>query len=415
MPSKRKIAPGSNSSQSDRSAKKPATSNGNSNGKKNGGSDSPVYDHSRVEERYGIVQREFYPPEMSSERCEMYIADEIPRPIEVLEATIEETAKARSQVKIGDAVVHWFKRDLRLSDNRSLHLASELAQKHKIPLICMFIISPQDYQAHLTSAARVDFELRSLEVMKNDLAELDIPLYVETVEKRKDVPTRIVDLCKGWGAKHTFCNIEYEVDELRREALLTKKCLKNDISFTAVHDDVVVPPGRLQTGQGKQYAVYTPWYRQWVAHIHANPELLDAYEKPRNNPKSAQEKFKKYFDTKIPDAPENKSLTAEEKKRLVHLWPAGEHEAYERLDKFLKQKVGRYKDTRNLPAANSTAVVSVHHSAGTLAARTSVRAARDANSTKKLDGGNIGITNWISEVAWRDFYKHVLSHWPFVW
>lgn len=411
MPPKRKSAPGDNNAQSDRSAKKPATSNGD----KNGRSGSPAYDHSRVEERYGIVQREFYPPEMSSERCEMYIADEIPRPLEVLESTIEETAEARSQINVGDAVVHWFKRDLRLLDNRGLHLASELAQKHKIPLICMFIVSPQDYQAHLTSAARVDFELRTLEVMKKDLAELDIPLYVETVKVRKDVPSHIIDLCQGWGAKHIFCNIEYEVDELRRETLLTKKCMKNDISFTALHDDVVVPPGRLQTGQGKQYAVYTPWYRQWVAYIHSNPELLDAYEKPGNNPKSARQKFKKIFDANIPDAPENKPLTAEEKKRFAHLWPAGEHEAYERLDKFLKQKVGKYKDTRNLPAANSTAVVSVHHSAGTLAARTSVRSARDANSTKKLDGGNIGISNWISEVAWRDFYKHVLAHWPYVW
>ena len=416
MPPKRKSAPGGDSSKSGRSSKKTATSNGNSNDKENNSrNNSPVFDHSRVEERYGIVQREFYPPEMSSERCEMYIADEIPRPIEVLESTIEETATARSKVKVGDAVVHWYKRDLRLLDNRGLHLASELAKKHKVPLICMFLISPQDYKAHLTSAARVDFELRTLEVMRKDLAELDIPLYVETVEERKKVPDHIVKLCKGWGAKHIFCNIEYEVDELRRETLLTKKCLDNDISFTAVHDDVVVPPGRLETGSGKQYAVYSPWYRQWVAHIHQNPELLDAYEKPDKNPGSARQKFKKIFDIEIPDAPDSKSLTAEEKKRFVHLWPAGEHEAYERLDKFLSQKIGRYKDTRNLPAANSTAVVSVHHSAGTLAARTSVRAARDANSTKKLDGGNVGISSWISEVAWRDFYKHVLAHWPYVW
>jgi deoxyribodipyrimidine photo-lyase len=40
--------------------------------------------------------------------------------------------------------------------------------------------------------------------------------------------------------------------------------------------------------------------------------------------------------------------------------------------------------------------------------------ARDINSTKKLDGGNAGIMGWISEVAWRDFYKHVLAHWPYV-
>jgi len=39
--------------------------------------------------------------------------------------------------------------------------------------------------------------------------------------------------------------------------------------------------------------------------------------------------------------------------------------------------------------------------------------ARDVNSTKKLDGGIEGIRGWISEVAWRDFYRHVLVHWPY--
>ena len=118
---------------------------------------------------------------------------------------------------------------------------------------------------------------------------------------------------------------------------------------------------------------------------------------------------------RIPNAPENKKLTAEETKRFRSMWPPGEQEAHERLDKFLKQKVNKYKEERNIPAANSTAVLSVHFASGTLSARTAVARARDANSTKKLDGGSAGIVNWISEVAWRDFYKHVLAHWPYIW
>lgn len=373
------------------------------------------FDHSRVEERYGIVQREFYPPEMSNERCAMYNNNEIPRPIEVLDKTIKETEEARSKIEVGEAVVHWFKRDLRLSDNRALHLAAKKAKEKNVPLVCMFIVSPQDYQAHLTSPARVDFELRTLKIMKDDLGKLDIPLYVITIDKRKRIPDHIIELCDRWGAKHVFSNIEYEVDELRREAMMTKKCLEKGIAFTAVHDDVVVAPGRLSTGQGKQYAVYSPWFRAWIAHVHSHPDLLDPFEPPGQNPESARQKFKDVFKMEIPEAPPNKRLSNEEKKRFEQLWPAGEHEASERLDRFLNEKVGRYKDTRNFPAENSTAMISVHHSAGTLAARTSVRRARDVNSTKKLDGGNPGIAGWISEVAWRDFYKHVLAHWPYVW
>lgn len=47
---------------------------------------------------------------------------------------------------------------------------------------------------------------------------MDIPLYVETQEKRKNILKRIVELCPKWEAKHLCANIEYEVDELRGEA-----------------------------------------------------------------------------------------------------------------------------------------------------------------------------------------------------
>ncbi|EKG12983.1 Cryptochrome/DNA photolyase class 1 [Macrophomina phaseolina MS6] len=375
---------------------------------------SPEFDHTRAEERAGIVQREYYPAEMSNERCAQYNNNEIPRPIELLEQTIKSTKSDRGKIKHGAAVVHWFKRDLRLRDNVALSLAAKKAKDASIPLICVFIVSPQDYEAHFTGAPRVDFDLRTLAILQHDLAALDIPLVVETVPQRKNVPQYLIDKCTEWGAAHLFCNMEYEVDELRREKRLIERCLAAGVDCTVAHDDVVVPPGALQTGAGKQYAVYTPWFRAWVAHVHKHPELLDERPPPAPNPKSAREKFKHLFGAEMPEAPEGKRLEPEMKERLAKLWPAGEHEAQERLDKFLESRAAKYKDSRNFPAKASTAMLSVHHSAGTLAARTSVRRAKEANSSKKLDGGNAGIAGWISEVAWRDFYKHVLAHWPYV-
>ncbi|GAB7363223.1 hypothetical protein MBLNU230_g3505t1 [Neophaeotheca triangularis] len=385
-----------------------ADDNGNDN------NNNHTFDHSRPEERQGIVQRDFYPPEMSNERCERYNNNELPRPLEVLNAAVRETALARKKMDIGDCVVHWFKRDLRLFDNRALKQASDKAKTKDVPLVCVFIVSPQDYQAHCTSAARVDYELRTLEVMQRDLGEFDIPLVVETVEERKGVIPYLLGRFEEWGAKHVFCNIEYEVDELRRETKLLNKCLAKGIDFTPLHDDVIVPPETLMTGSGKQYSVYSPWRKSWVKYIHEHPHLLEPSEAPHVNPASAREKFKRLFETAIPPAPANKRLTPEERDRLTHLWPAGEHEAHTRLERFLAEKINAYKETRNFPAANSTAMLSVHFSAGTLASRTAVRAARAANSTRALDGGNADISGWISELGWRDFYKHVLAHWPYV-
>lgn len=410
MPLKRKAATESPPARSAKATKPSAGSTSLENG-------VPKYRDSRKAEEYDIVDRRYYPPEITNERCQQYNENQIPRPIEQLTETLKATADARSKIEVGDAVIHWFKRDLRTRDNRGLWLASQKAKSKGAPLICLFLVSPQDYEAHMTSAPRVDFELRTLEVLKADLQELGVPLWVETVEKRRNVPSRILELAEKWGAKHIFCNIEYEVDELRRETRLTQMCLDKGVAFEAVHDDVIVEPGALVTGQGRQFSVYSPWYRAWVAHLHGHPEKLDAYERPGPNPKGSLDdpKMREAFECKIPAAPENKRLGEEERGEFVSMWPAGEHEAKARLDKFVSQKIGKYKEARNFPAVNSTSVLSVHYSAGTLAARSAVRTARDANSTKKLDGGSEGIKGWISEVAWRDFYKHVLAHWPYVW
>jgi deoxyribodipyrimidine photo-lyase len=372
------------------------------------------YKDSITEIKYGIVQREFYPPEMTNERAKQYMAGEIERPIETLEKALKETRDARDKIEVKDSVVHYFKCDIRTKDNHALHLASEKAKGKGVPLIGLFIVSPQDWQAHVTSAIRADFVLRTLEVLKQDLAARDIPLYVETVEKRKKIPARIIELCEKWGTSHVYCNAEYEVDELRREAMLTRDCHDTGISFNVVPDTCVVEPGKLMSGAGSQMSVYKPWFRKWCAYLNANPKALEEFPAPAQNPSTARGNFEELFGIQIPEAPENKRLSSEEKQRFKNMWPPGEHEAMSRLEKFISQKIKRYSDQRNFPAANATAVLSAHLAAGTLAARTCIRAAQAANTTTKLDGGLEAMKSWIGEVAWRDFYKHVLVHWPFI-
>ena len=403
----------SSSNRSANGTKRKASAASNSPSKKIR-SEISAYKDSTQEEEYGIIDRQFYPPEMTNERCKQYTSNEVERPVETLSKAQNDTRSQRDRIPLKNAVVHWFKCDLRMTDNKALHLASEKAKSKDVPLICIHIISPQDYKAHMTSAVRVDFVLRTLEILKADLVELGIPLYVETVQKRKTIPDRIFELCETWGASHIYTNIEYEVDELRREALMTRQGIERGIAVEAVPDTCVVAPGELSSGSGGQYAVYSPWFRAWISYLHSHPHQLKMFDPPRQNPSSARSSFKDLFESQIPEAPENRKITGEERKRYRSLWPAGEHEARERLGKFLKDRVSKYKDARNFPAANSTAMVSVHFSSGTLSARTAVATARDANSTQKLDGGDKGIVGWISEVAWRDFYKHVLAHWPYV-
>ena len=397
---------------------------------------STQYKGSTNEIKYGIVLRKFYPPEMINERALSYNAGNIERPVEALARASNETQTGRDSIQPGRCVVHWFKCDTRTMDNRALHLASDKAKMHNLPLICLYLISPQDFEAHLTAPIRVDFILRNLQVLQKDLAELDIPLYVETVEKRRNLPSRLVELCTSWGARHVFCNAEYEVDELRREATLTRSCLENGISFNVAHDTCVVQPECLKSGTGGAISVYSPWHRKWCAYLNQHPEELNAFPPPDRNPAHTRHRYSDLFDKEIPVAPQSKQLSDEEKLKFRNMWPAGEYEAQDRLRKFILEKILKYHESRNLPGGNGTSVLSPHLAAGTISARTVVRAAREAAPAKTLtDDRKQGHSMWIGEVAWRDvsgfffkrrpaptqadsksqFYRHILCHFPYIW
>jgi deoxyribodipyrimidine photo-lyase len=89
--------------------------------------------------------------------------------------------------KSGDAVVYWMRmEDMRslpcylalfllsspilVHDNRALAQASAQALKDHVPLIVLFVLSPQDYAAHDRSPRRIDFTLRNLCVLRVCLA-----------------------------------------------------------------------------------------------------------------------------------------------------------------------------------------------------------------------------------------------------
>ena len=377
--------------------------------------DRTRYKDSADEEKYGIVLREYYPPEITNERAKKYATGELERPIQTLQKAILETKEAREKIAVGDCVVHWFKCDLRVRDNKGLSLAWQKAKSTNVPLVTMYLVSPQDWEAHLAAPIRVDFILRNLEVLKRNLAELDIPLYLETVEKRRNVPKRVMELCEKWGAKHVFGNTEYEVDELRRDAGLTSTCLEKGIAFNILPDTCVVEPGTLQSGKGGAFSVYSPWHRKWCAYLNQHPHVMDECPSPQQNPTTARTKYKELFEYEVPEAPESKRLTNEEKTRFRSMWPAGEDEAYERLDKFISQRIKNYSETRNLPGGNGTSVLSPHLSVGTLASRSLVRRAKEAAPNSKLtDDRKQGHSMWMGEVAWRDFYRHVLCNWPYI-
>lgn len=41
----------------------------------------------------------------------------------------------------------------------------------------------------------------TLKIVREELAALDVPLYVEAVDKGKEVPSRLTSLAESWGGE----------------------------------------------------------------------------------------------------------------------------------------------------------------------------------------------------------------------
>jgi deoxyribodipyrimidine photo-lyase len=96
---------------------------------------------------------------------------------------------------------------------------------------------------------------------------------------------------------------------------------------------------------------------------------------------------------------------------LDDLWTAGERAAKLRLNAFVTKQIRAYKDRRDLPAEAATSRLSPYLTAGVISPRQCLLAAAEANGGR-LDGGRAGPSCWVSELIWREFYRHVLVGFP---
>lgn len=240
-------------------------------------------------------------------------------------------------------VLHWFRsKDLRMHDNRGLHAAGAKAKEGGGSLIAMYLHSPKDLEWHGTSPARTDFILQSLSLLKKELAEKNIPLAIVTAAERKEKVDKVLEFVQKWDVSHVFANMEYEVDELRRDIKFVEHVTKSGkVAVEILHDQTAVVPGELKTGSGGAQKVFTPYHKAWLAETKENPGLYDTVDPPEGNDSGAKKQFAELFDSKVPDLPKEKQFeSSKERDRLRKLWPAGHKAGIERLNYFLDKKVG---------------------------------------------------------------------------
>lgn len=95
----------------------------------------------------------------------------------------------------------------------------------------------------------------TLHSLQKSLDELNIPLATYIHTPRKAIPSFVLSFCEKLQAYDIYANIEYEVDELRRDIQLHKIASAKAVEAHLVHDKCVIEPGTLMTKQERPYSV----------------------------------------------------------------------------------------------------------------------------------------------------------------
>jgi deoxyribodipyrimidine photo-lyase len=293
---------------------------------------------------------------------------------------------------MGRALV-WFRRDLRIADNPALYYA---CQSSREGVVAVFVLTPDQWKQHDDAPAKVDFWLRNLKCLSGNLARLNIPLQIISKRTFADCPTAIQQAASRFSCDEVFANREYEVHERRRDEATAQLLAKQGIGFRQFHDRVIVPPGEIQTKDGRFYSVYTPYRRVWDKVMR---EHLNALGRPKKQPALEIE----------PSAVPDRIRGFDFRGTRPELWPAGEDEAHQRLGAF-QEIIDAYGTDRDIPAVRGTSLLSPWLAAGVISPHQCVsRVLAACNDRLEKDSG---AAVWISELTWRDFYVHVLTGFP---
>jgi deoxyribodipyrimidine photo-lyase len=289
----------------------------------------------------------------------------------------------------------WFRDDLRVTDQVALSEAARAGTVVAVHCLC-----PDQLRAHDVGGNRVAFVLRCLRALREDLGELGIPLRVLTPATFDDVPDALLGLAHEVAATTLWFNEEYPLNEWRRDAEVQRRFEAQGLSVERRTDSVIQAPGTVRTNDGGIYTVFTPFMKRWRAQFDpdaARPRAKPARQTPPGIEASA-----------IPRLPEGFEETCD-----GGLWPGGEAEALRRLEAFVEDDLARYDDERDFPALDGTSRLSAYLAVGAISPRTALDAALAAN-VGRLDGPSAGASTWISELIWREFYRHVMHAFPHV-
>ena len=293
----------------------------------------------------------------------------------------------------------WFRNDLRVQDHPALYHA---CQDREDGVIAVFFVAHQQWQQHDWGAPKIDFVLRNVAALAEALAPRQIPFLVKPVETFAEAPAALLTLAQQHHCKAVYFNREYEWNEQQRDQQAIALLQAQGIRTQSFGEQTYFAPDdpEMVTKAGKPYTVFTPFKKRWLA-------LLQTRGLSPRLPAPPVQPFLDISSSLVPSVREVLSTIPSSS----HLWPAGEDIAQTRLEQFCSGPIHHYLHQRDLPTLQGTSALSPYLAAGVISIRHCLQGAIAANE-HRLDAPKNGPGTWLSELVWREFYRHVMVHIP---
>ena len=292
--------------------------------------------------------------------------------------------------------LHWHRDDLRCSDDVALSTAAaNTAERGDVVPVFVF---DDDVLAH-ASPNRVAFMLDALAALRADYRERGSDLVL----RRGDPREVLVDLAGDVGADHVVWNRAHsglgrERDDDVRGALEDAGVAHEDFEDAICHE-----PGSITTNEGTPYQVYTYFWKKWRDRAKDAP-----YDAP--DPDALFAPADADTDLDASDLPTQDDLGFDE--ATADLPDAGTDAARDRLLSFLESDVYEYEEKRDYPAEDCTSHLSVDLKWGTIGVREVHEAVVAARDVADSESERESVEAFRGQLAWREFYMHVLHYNP---
>lgn len=298
---------------------------------------------------------------------------------------------------MADLILFWHRRDLRLADNVGLVAARQRSAK----VVGLFCLDPNLLERDDVAPARVAYMIGCLQDLQKCYAQVGSQLLILHTDPVIGLPT----LAEAIMAKAVFWNRDIEPYAQARDRTVQAALEQQGTQVQTFWDQLLHSPDEIRTGSGETYTVYSPFWRNWFSKPKPQPvpTLLGAEGLSLEQQVAAEQMG---------------TIPLPSTRDLGFVWDSplflepGQAAAQERLQTFCHQAIQEYQIQRNLPAAAGTSGLSAALKFGAIGIRTLWVATLEVLAQSRSDETEESIQTWQQELAWREFYQHVMYQFP---